>query len=136
MSDRLPRLLIPLLGLVLATPAVAALQPADYCTGNPCVVAQDMQLEFGTLDFGAGTELRIAENTRLTIGPPDDSPISVHIIAGSIVLEPGARIVGRGKVVDGRPFTRELILEALTGDIELQARGARSSRLDLNGSDG
>jgi hypothetical protein len=67
-----------------------------------------------SLDFGAGTELRIAAGVTLTIAPGATSP-SVWISAGSIIIEPGAGIVAR----EGY-----LTLEAVAGNLELQRSGS------------
>jgi hypothetical protein len=103
--------------MAIATTVVAAhaTVPADLCTGNPCVVTADATLDpTDSLDFGSGTELRIAAGVTVTVGAGATSP-AVVVSAGTVILEPGSGIVGR----EG-----SLTIEASAGNLELQRSGS------------
>ena len=88
-----------------------ATEPADLCTGNPCVISADATLDpVESLGFGAGTELRLGAGVQLYVAAGTTSA-SIVISAKSIVLEPGAEIVSR----EGT-----LWLDAVAGNLELQ----------------
>lgn len=117
-------------GLELAEPArVEAIAPADLCSGDPCNVAGSFTIPAGTrLDFGTTTALRLRAGATLTLGP-GSGPGSLALLAGSIVLEPGARILGSG---DGAA----VLLAARTGGVELQAAGTTLSRILVDSAAG
>ena len=97
----------------LATaPRATATDPADLCTGNPCIISSDVTIDpIGQIDFGPGTQLRLAAGVRLTVGPGATSS-EVSVSAGSIILEPGSEIVGREGF---------LTLDAVAGNLEYPA---------------
>ncbi len=113
--------------IVLVLPqSSTATTPADLCTGNPCVISASATIDPGShLDFGAAA-LRIGAGRTLTIGA-GAAPRAVSIHAASIVLEPGAQIDGGGD-------DSHLVLEATSGNFELQSSGASKSKLDLRSS--
>jgi len=124
------------LSALLLAPTASATVPADLCTGNPCIVDHNVHIESGTLDFGSGTELRVAAGKTITLGPRESYGITADIIAGSIILEPGAKIYGRCFVDSS--FTihyRHIKLTAQTVNIEMQFSPGRVSRLDVSGGD-
>ena len=122
------------LSILLAPGVASGTDPSDLCTGDPCIIDRNASIETGVIDFGA-TDLVLAAGRVLTMGPRQSSHIDVEIVAGSIVLEPGAKILGRSRVVGGLVFSRELTLRATGGNIELQAEPGRTSRVDLSGGD-
>ena len=96
---------------------------ASLCTGDPCVISTHATIDADSvLDFGA-VALRVGTGKVLTIGTAT-APRQVTIRAGSIVLEPGARIEGGGDPA-------HLVLEATTGGIEMQSTGANKSKINL-----
>ncbi|MFM7736863.1 MAG: hypothetical protein ACKPBU_12895, partial [Alphaproteobacteria bacterium] len=113
--------------VVLATilfPAARAraVAPADLCKGDPCIVAGSWTLPAGThLDFGTSTSLRLKAGTTILVGAAAGVR-TLELLAGSIVLEPGARIVGSGD-------DAVILLGARTGDVEVQAAGTTVARI-------
>lgn len=124
------RLLVALAALPLALlssrPAVATV-PADLCTGNPCTVSgaksitPPVVLDFGTAD------LVFASNAIVTIGAGSNR--EVQILAKSITLQAGARILGGGDLAT-------VGLTATDGTLRLLAAGSTKSRIDLSGNQG
>ncbi|MEW6272623.1 MAG: DUF4215 domain-containing protein [Thermodesulfobacteriota bacterium] len=114
-----------LTAVAAASPATATV-PADLCTGDPCVVTQALTVDAGsTLDFGPGTELRLAPSAALTVGAGGDR--SITLAAGSIVLQPGAAILGGGDFAT-------VTLRATAGALDLQRSGPTVARVDVSGN--
>lgn len=114
--------LLAIAGLLVAASPAAAVVPSELCTGNPCAVFGAWTLPAGTrLDFGAETALRLKPGATLTVGP-GRGVRSLSLVAGSIVLEPGARILGAGD-------DAAVGLVALRGDVDLQAAGTSAARI-------
>jgi len=108
--------------VALAIPGWAhATAPSDLCTGNPCNVTASITVDPNSdLDFGDGTQLVLKATAIVTLG--GSGPRSLTMRAGSIVMEPGARILGNG---DGAQIT----LQATMGNLVLQSSGATLSRI-------
>lgn len=118
---------LPLGGLLVLTLAVCAVpagatEPSDLCTGNPCVISGGVSLDPGSfLDFGDTTDLRFAGSAVVQLN-------DAYFRAGSITLQPGARLVGGGTECEG------VTLEAVTGAITMQESAGLLSRLELSGT--
>ena len=110
-------------GLLLLRPALAsALAPGDLCTGNPCNVSGSYSVPAGSrLDFGASTALRLRPSAVLTVGSAPGARV-ITLVARSIVLEPGARIMGNGD-------DAVVVLQASDGDIDVQSAGTTLARI-------
>ncbi len=107
--------------------AAQASVAADICSGTPCTVTGSRVVDAGSdIDFGGSTDLRLAAGAVLEVGPSADPLRKIRLRARSIVLEPGARILGDGDAA-------AVSLEASGGRIELQASGSTLSRIDVSG---
>jgi len=117
---------VPALTCGLPLPARAT-DPDSVCTGDPCVVDRAVTIDPGVLvDFETRT-LRLTSHALLTVGvPPPDRAPSMAISAGSISLDPGARIVAA---------SAEVTLTAVAGDIVVGA-ALTGARIDLSDSYG
>jgi cysteine-rich repeat protein len=125
-----PVALSALAAVLVALPpsAARATQPADLCTGNPCIVSGAQVVDAGSvLDFGA-VDLQLTAQATLTVGPGGFPP-AVTLRAADILLEPGARILGGGA-------DAEVTLEAETGDIRIQRTGGSFALIDLSANEG
>jgi len=117
--------LLLLVAVVLRAPSAGATVPADLCTGDPCVVSGARTVDAGSvLDFG-DVALRLTPAAVLTIGA--GTPRTVAIRARSIVLQPGAAIVGTGDAAT-------VSLLARSGEIRIERSGATSARIDVSGN--
>jgi len=117
-------------GALLGRAALAdAIDPRDLCTGDPCSITGAWTLAPGTrLDFGTETVLRLRSGASLVVGSGTGAR-SLALLAGSIVLEPGARILGGGD-------DAVVSLSARRGDVELQAAGTTPSRIMVDAAAG
>lgn len=119
-------LLVAAFALILPRVALATL-PGDLCTGNPCNVTATLTVDAGSdLDFGPATDLRLKGTAVLRVGTAAAGARSLRLAARSIVLEPGARILGDGD-------DAFVALAATGGAIELQSSGSTLSRIDVSG---
>jgi cysteine-rich repeat protein len=115
--------------LTLVGTTAHATVPADLCTGNPCTVTGNKTITPPVvLDFGATTDVVLAGSAIVTVGAGGPSR-EVQIIARSITLQPGARILGGGDLAT-------VILNATGGALRLQASGSTKARIDLSGNQG
>ncbi|MEW6273386.1 MAG: DUF4215 domain-containing protein, partial [Thermodesulfobacteriota bacterium] len=119
---------LAVLGAVLVAPSPAtATVPADLCAGNPCTVSGAKTIDPGSaLDFGAGTDLVFASSAVVTVGPGAGLR-DVLLIARSITLQAGARILGGGDLA-------VVMLQATGGNLQLLAAGSTKSRIDVSGN--
>ena len=114
------------LALAAAVPAHATV-PADLCTGNPCTVSGAKTITPPVvLDFGAA-DLVFASNAVVTVGA--GGLREVQILARSITMQAGARILGGGDLAT-------VIMNATDGTLRLLASGSTKSRIDLSGNQG
>ena len=123
MDVRTARHLSSVAGLALALVATAAhaTDPADLCTGDPCVISGNVTLDPGSfLDFGP-VALRFASSAVVQAK-------SSYFRAASITLEPGARLTGGGVDCDGADF------ESTAGDIAMQENAGLLSRIEVAGT--
>src|SRR5262245_59238127 len=117
MPDRARRLLSPLLWLALVTPAFA-LEPADLCVGNPCLVTKSFSVtEDVVLDFPPATDLRFQSSGRAVLA----AGAHLTIRAATIRLARGSGAMALG------PGTG-LRLEATSGELRSDGRGVFSLR--------
>ncbi len=115
--------------LLASATATEAVVTSDLCSGDPCTISGSWTLPPGTrLDFGPTTALRLKAGTTVSVGPGSGSRV-LGLLAGSIVLEPGARILGGGD-------DAVVLLEARRGDVELQAAGTTGSRILVDATAG
>jgi len=117
------------LTLALAGPSFATV-PADLCTGTPtCTVSGAKTITPPVvLDFGPTTDVVFAGSAVVTIGAAPGLR-DVQIIARSITLQAGARILGGGDLAG-------VLLNATGGAIRLQASGSTKARIDVSGNQG
>ena len=114
--------------LTLVGATAQATVPADLCTGNPCTVTGSKTITPPVvLDFGATTDVVFAGSAIVTVGA--GGLREVQIVARSITLQAGARILGGGDLAT-------VILSATGGALRLQASGSTKSRIDLSGNQG
>lgn len=113
---------------VLLVPTVSrATVPGDLCTGNPCIISANANIDDGSnLDFGA-VDLIIEEDVVLSV---DGSGPYLDIEADSIVMEPGATI----KATTPGDTGLSVSMVANDGNVEVQAAGAKQAEFELQGS--
>ncbi len=110
------------LAVLLVNPSSAyATVPSDLCTGDPCVVSEDITVDAGSaLDF-TGQSVVITSGTTITIGP-GAGPRVLHIVADDITMQQNAKIDADG---DGGDIT----LESLVGSIVMESEGSNRSQV-------
>jgi cysteine-rich repeat protein len=120
---RIPAAIGCLLAGLLVRPARAT-SPGELCAGDPCVVSGAHTVDAGSmLDF-EGRDLVLAPSAVLSIGPGPDLRLA-WFTAGSVTLQPGARILGGGEHAT-------VVLVATAGNVELLASGTTRSRIDVS----
>jgi len=111
----------------VATPARATV-PAELCTGRPCTISGAKTIIPPViLDFGSA-DVVFAPSAVVTIGGAA-GPRDVQILAASITMQAGSRILGGGD-------TALVTLNATAGPLRLLAAGSTKSRIDLTGHQG
>lgn len=119
---RIASTLFTLLLLAGTRPALAT-DPADLCTGNPCVISGAVTLDPGSsLDFGDAIDLVFASNAVVQLN-------DAFFSAGSITLESGARLVGGGPNCAGGAS-----MYATARGLRMLSSGGTSSRIDAGGT--
>jgi hypothetical protein len=117
-----------LLLALLAPLAARATEAGDLCSGNPCQITTSKVIGAASvLDFGPDTDVVVAAGVTLTIAD-DGVGGEVVLYARSIVLEPGAKIVGVG---DEASVTLET-----EANVELRGSGSGAAKIDLRGIEG
>ena len=125
LTRSIPAVLACVVALAAAAPARATVV-TDLCTGNPCTVTGAKTITPpAVLDFGAA-DLVFAASAVITIGPGADVR-DVQILAKSITMQAGARILGGGDLA-------MVTLNATGGTLRLLASGSTKSRIDLGGN--
>lgn len=125
LTRSIPAALACVVALVAAAPARATVA-TDLCTGNPCTVTGAKTITPpAVLDFGTA-DLVFAATAVVTVGPGADVR-DVQILAGSITLQAGAKILGGGDLAS-------VTLNATGGTLRLLASGSTKSRIDLGGN--
>jgi cysteine-rich repeat protein len=113
--------------LAVAAPARATV-PADLCASNPCTISGAKTITPpAVLDFGTA-DVVFAGNAVVTVGSGPD-PREVQILARSITMQPGARILGGGDLA-------QVTLNAKNGTLRILASGSTKARIDVGGNQG
>jgi hypothetical protein len=116
------------LGAALGARPSHATVTTDLCSGSPCAVSGAHVIDPGSvLDFGTTTDLHLLATASLKVGPSQAPARFVTLRARSIVLDPGAKILGNGD-------NAVVALEATGGAISLLASGSTAAKIDLHGS--
>lgn len=130
--------------LLAVIPSAHATAPGDLCTGNPCVVSDDITIDADTaldfigqsLVFEAGVTVRVGASGVPCGAPPPapaiPPPRTLTIVADDITMEPGARILGDPQNNDSSDGDRALVvLEAIAGNVEMQSVGSNRAEIDV-----
>jgi len=113
-----------LVAVFVAPPARAASVPADFCTGNPCVVTGTVAADAGSVVNFAGRSLVLAAGSRIDIGP-GALPRVLTLIAADISMQAGAQI--RGFAADRAVVT----LQSTVGAITMASAGNTRSEINV-----
>jgi hypothetical protein len=119
------------IALALAWPALAgATVASDLCTGNPCVISGSKVVDAGSeIDFGATTNVRLAGNATVTVGPSAVLERTISLTAKSFTFQPGAKMLGGGDAAI-------VNLTSTGGNIELKRQGTSFATINLSGTAG
>lgn len=130
----MPRLNGHLIGLgifvatLVATPVGAASVPADFCSGNPCIVTGTKNADAGSVVNFGGRSLVLASGAKIIVGA-GPAPRVLTLIADEILMEAGSEIRG---------FDEDLAhvtLEATTGTVTMLSAGSNRSEIDVRAKD-